>query len=43
MPRVLTKNAPTFVNIYADMPVEQKNVSTQADNYVLGCLITQAT
>ena len=30
MPRVLTKSAPTFINIYADMPVEQKDVSTQA-------------
>ena len=34
MPRVLTKSAPTFVNIYADMPIEQKDVSTQADMFL---------
>ena len=34
MPRVLTKSAPTFINIYADMPVEQKDVGTQADMFL---------
>ena len=34
MPRVLTKSAATFVNIYGDMPIEQKDVSTQADMFL---------
>ena len=34
MPRVLTKSAPTFVNIYADMPVEQKDICRQADMFL---------
>ena len=29
MPRLLTKSAPIFVNIHGDMPVQQKDVSTQ--------------
>ena len=31
MPPLLTKSAPTFANIYGELPVEQKDVSTQAD------------
>ena len=34
MPRVLTKSVSTFINIYTDMPVEQKDVSTQADMFL---------
>ena len=34
MPRVLTKSAPTFINIYANMPVEPKDVGTQADMFL---------
>ena len=34
MPRVLTKSAASFINIYADMPVEQNDVSTQADMFL---------
>ena len=35
MPRLLTKSAPIFVNIHGDMPVEQKDVSTQADMFLV--------
>ena len=31
MPQLLTKSAPTFVNIYGEPPVEQKDMSTQGD------------
>ena len=34
MPRLLTKSVPIFVNIHGDMPVEQKDVSTQADMFL---------
>ena len=43
MPRILTKGAQNFVNTYADMAVEQKDVSTHyTGRYVLGCFINQA-
>ena len=34
MSRLLTKSVPIVVNIYGDMPVEQKDVSTQADMFL---------
>ena len=34
MQPLLTKSAPTFVNIYGELPVEQKEVFTQADMFL---------
>ena len=35
MQPLLTKSAPTFVNIYGELPVEQKEVGTWADTVLL--------
>ena len=40
---LLTKSAPTFVNIYGELPVEQKDVSTQADIFSAVLLPKQST
>lgn len=38
-----TKSAPTFVNIYGNLPVEQKNMSTQVDMILVVLFSKQLT
>ena len=42
MQPLLTKSAPTFVNIYGELPVKQKEVGTQADMFLAVSLPKQS-